>query len=78
MFSSKIDYFYAIYLIYFNHVFFMLGNYTFYFFFSARELLRVHGALMWALGKTINCPEVPRVYVGSFWDQPYKNDVNRM
>ncbi|KAL5232903.1 hypothetical protein ACI65C_000313 [Semiaphis heraclei] len=45
---------------------------------DARELLRVHGALMWALGKTINCPEVPRVYVGSFWDQPYKNDVNRI
>uniref|UniRef100_A0A2S2P5X6 EH domain-containing protein 3 n=1 Tax=Schizaphis graminum TaxID=13262 RepID=A0A2S2P5X6_SCHGA len=33
---------------------------------------------MWALGKTIDCPEVPRVYVGSFWDQPYKNDVNRI
>jgi len=48
------------------------------FFYSARALLRVHGALMWALGKTINCPEVPRVYVGSFWDQPFKNDVNRM
>lgn len=45
---------------------------------DARELLRVHGALMWALGKAIHCPEVPRVYVGSFWDQPYKNDVNRI
>ncbi|XP_001945062.1 EH domain-containing protein 3 [Acyrthosiphon pisum] len=45
---------------------------------DARALLRVHGALMWALGKTIHCPEVPRVYVGSFWDQPYKNDVNRI
>ncbi|XP_050443770.1 EH domain-containing protein 3-like [Adelges cooleyi] len=42
-----------------------------------RSLLRVHGALMWALGKAIICPEVPRVYVGSFWDKPYKNDVNR-
>ncbi|XP_050425723.1 EH domain-containing protein 3-like [Adelges cooleyi] len=42
-----------------------------------RSLLRVHGALMWALGKAIHCPEVPRVYVGSFWDKPYKNDVNR-
>jgi len=45
--------------------------------FSERALLRVHGALMWALGKTINSPEVPRVYVGSFWDKPYKNDINR-
>ncbi|KAF0753342.1 EH domain-containing protein 3-like [Aphis craccivora] len=45
---------------------------------DSRSVLRVHGALMWALGKTIDCPEVPRVYVGSFWDQPYRNDVNRI
>lgn len=46
-------------------------------FFSGRALLRVHGALMWALGKTIVCPEVPRVYIGSFWDQPYSNNMNQ-
>lgn len=51
--------------------------FIYFFFYSERALLRVHGALMWALGKAIDCPEVPRVYVGSFWDQPYQNDVNR-
>ena len=28
---------------------------------------------MWSLGKVIRTPEVIRVYVGSFWDQPLKN-----
>jgi len=26
-----------------------------------------------SLGKVINTPEVMRVYIGSFWDKPYKN-----
>lgn len=34
---------------------------------SSQELMRVYGALMWSLGKTIYTPEVVRVYIGSFW-----------
>ena len=26
---------------------------------------------MWSLGKVVKTPEVMRVYIGSFWDQPY-------
>ncbi|VDN35555.1 unnamed protein product [Gongylonema pulchrum] len=29
---------------------------------------------MWALGKIMRCPEVPKVYIGSFW--PYWSDKN--
>ena len=36
--------------------------------------MRVHGALMWSLGKALKCPEVAKVYMGSFWDRPYIND----
>lgn len=42
-----------------------------------QQLMRVYGALMWSLGKVINTPEVSRVYIGSFWDQPLQNDENR-
>lgn len=42
-----------------------------------QELLRVYGALMWSLGKVIHCPEVLRVYIGSFWSQPIMHESGR-
>lgn len=42
-----------------------------------QQLMRVYGALMWSLGKVLNTPETARVYIGSFWDQPLRYDMNR-
>jgi len=42
-----------------------------------QALMRVYGALMWSLGKVLGTPEVARVYIGSFWDQPLRYDINR-
>jgi len=41
---------------------------------DAQQLMKVHGALMWSLGKVIRTPECLRVYVGSWWDEPVKHD----
>jgi GTPase SAR1 family protein len=37
------------------------------------EHQRAYGALMWSLGQVILTSEIPRVYVGSFWDHELKN-----
>lgn len=42
-----------------------------------QQLMRVYGALMWSLGKVLGTPEVARVYIGSFWNEPLRYDVNR-
>ncbi|XP_019873798.1 EH domain-containing protein 1 isoform X2 [Aethina tumida] len=44
---------------------------------DSNQLLRVYGAMMWSLGKVLRYPEVSRVYIGSFWDQPLQFDCNR-
>jgi len=42
-----------------------------------QQLMRVYGALMWALARILNNPEVCRIYVGSFWNQPLQFPGNR-
>nr|XP_027201293.1 EH domain-containing protein 1-like [Dermatophagoides pteronyssinus] len=39
---------------------------------SSVQLVKVLATLMWNLGKVIHTPELPKIYVGSFWNVPYK------
>eukprot|EP00756_Hemistasia_phaeocysticola_P027692 Hpha_TRINITY_DN16130_c0_g2::TRINITY_DN16130_c0_g2_i8::g.5777::m.5777 len=43
---------------------------------GSQELMRVYGSLFWNLSNMINATEPPRVFVGSFWDKPYRNGTN--
>lgn len=36
------------------------------------DFSQVYGAMMWSLGKVLGTPEVARVYIGSFWDEPLR------
>ena len=44
---------------------------------TTQQLMRVYGALMWSLSRILGNPEVTRIYVGSFWNQPLQNSANR-
>ena len=41
---------------------------------ESQKLMRVYGALMWSLGGIVCSPEVPRVYIGSFIDEPWVHE----
>ena len=40
---------------------------------DVQQLMRIYGALMWSIGKVINSPEVCRVFIGSFWENPIRS-----
>ncbi|XP_028967461.1 EH domain-containing protein 3 [Galendromus occidentalis] len=44
---------------------------------NTQQLMRVYGALMWSLGKVMATPEAARVYIGSFWENPWRHEENR-
>jgi len=44
---------------------------------DAENLVRVNGALLWNVGQILRTPEAARVYISSFWDQPYQHDYHQ-
>lgn len=44
---------------------------------DAENLVRVYGALLWNVGQILRTPEVARVYISSFWDEPYQYDYHK-
>jgi EH domain-containing protein 1 len=42
-----------------------------------QHLMNVYGALLWNLGRIISTPEVSKVYIGSFWSEPLKNEETK-
>ena len=38
------------------------------------EFLRTYGSLMWGIGKVFQTPEALKIYVGSFWEEPFKSE----
>lgn len=43
---------------------------------DAENLVRVYGALLWNVGQILRTPEVVRVYISSFWNEPYHYDYH--
>jgi GTPase SAR1 family protein len=41
---------------------------------GVQDLSRVYGSLMWSLGKVLKTPEVVKVFIGSFTNEPYQNE----
>ncbi|KFD46197.1 hypothetical protein D918_08788 [Trichuris suis] len=44
---------------------------------SMIQLHRAQDALTWSLGRSFKCRDLPFVHVGSFWDQPIKDNAMR-
>ena len=42
------------------------------------ELTRVYGAITWYMGKVVKTPDVPKVYISSFWKEPLKIENKEM
>jgi len=41
-----------------------------------QELMRVYGALFWNFAPLLNVVEPPRMYIGSYWSQPFHSSAN--